>query len=299
MYEFGDHIQEIIANDARSFKMRSVTYKSVGNPKIVAGVLRQSSPSKPAEFNYPESIAIDYQTNDVYVCDKEKSRVQVFSENLQFLFQFNEGMDGPSSICIGVNRIYITHSNTDSVTVYSTDGRLMGFVGGRGYGELKFRYPTGIAVSKEQNIIYICDYWNNRIQCLNFNLSFHSYIEKVSCPSDIKLTLHSIVVLVKDDPHIRFYDYSHQLIRQFYTRGEGNQLIDSWHFFLDREFNILMTDRGADCVLIYSNTGDLIHRIFDNEERKAHFNLPEGIAVDSHCRIIVISRNVHHCIQVF
>ena len=82
------------------------------------------------------------------------------------------------------------------------------------------------------NLIYICDARNDRIQCLNLNLTFNSFISEVTLPRDIKLTSQDVVVLTGGSPCIQFYDYSHQLIRQIMTRGEGNQVINPCYFCL-------------------------------------------------------------------
>ena len=51
--------------------------------------------------------------------------------------------------------------------VYSTEGRYIQIVGREGNKELEFHCPRGVGVSTVNNIIYICDLRNNRIQCLN------------------------------------------------------------------------------------------------------------------------------------
>ena len=149
------------------------------------------------------------------------------------------------------------------------------------------------------NLIYICDCWNNRIQCLNLNLTFNSFISKVNYPRDIKITPQDIVVLTGGSPCIQLYDYSHQLIRQIVTLGEGSQVIDPWYFCLDREFNILMTDLSAGRVLIFSNRGQLLHKFGKRGEGRGDIIYPAGIAVDREDRIIVVSENPKNCIQLF
>ena len=149
------------------------------------------------------------------------------------------------------------------------------------------------------NLIYICDWWNNRIQCLNLNLTFNSFISNVNFPRDIKLTPEDIVVLTAGSPCIRFYDYSHQLIREIITQGQGNQVINPWYFCLDRELNILITDFSADIVLIFSNGGELLHKLGKRGEGRGDFISPTGIAMDREDRIIVVSQNPEHCIQIF
>ena len=272
-------------------------YKEKGNPVMVAGKHRRNTSSTPGEFCYPSSIAIDSETNNIYVCDGGNNRIQVFNESLEFLFTFNDKMITPIGICINLNRVYVTQYKANSLTVYYTEGRFIESVGRRGNKELEFYCPIGVTVSTVKNLIYICDSWNIRIQCLNLNLN--SFIPNVTLPRDIKLTPQDIVVLTEGNPCIRFYDYSHQLIREIITRGEGNQVISPMHFCLDRELNILITDFSANTVLIFSNGGQLLHKLGQFGEGRGDFISPTGIATDREGRVIVVSHNPENCIQIF
>ena len=170
-------------------------YKEKGNPVMVAGKHRDNTSLIPGEFCYPNSIAIDSETNNIYVCDGGNSRVQVFNESLEFLFTFNDKMDSPIGICINLNRVYVTQYGVNSLSVYYIGGKYIQSVGRKDKKELEFNCPRGVAVSTVNNMIHICDYWNNRIQCLNLNLTFNSFIPKVKLPRDIKLTPEDIVIL--------------------------------------------------------------------------------------------------------
>ena len=232
---------------------------------MVAGKHGNNTSSTPGEFFYPNSIAIDSETNYIYVCDGGNNRVQVFNESLELLFTFSDKMNSPIGICINLNRVYVTQYNADSLTVYSTEGKYIESVGRGSNKELEFNYPTGVAVSTVNNLIYICDYSNNRIQCLNLNLTFNSFIPKVTYPRAIKLTPEDTIIEYWDFPLsvqslFQFYNYSHQLIREIITRGEGNEVFDPRYFCLDREFNILMTDFSANSVVIFSNRGELLYQ---------------------------------------
>ena len=283
-----------------SIRIREVPdYKEKGNPVMVAGKYRKQTSSTSGEFYYPNSIAIDSETNNIYVCDGGNNRVQVFNESLEFLFTFSDKMNSPHGICINLNRAYVTQLRAHSLTVYSTEGKYIEAVGRRGNKELEFNYSRGVAVSTVTNLVYLCDYRNNRIQCLNLNLTFNSFIPKVFHPRDIKLTPEDIVVLTEGNSCIRFYDYSHQLIREIIIQGEGNQMINPLYFCLDREFNILMTDYTACSVVIFSNRGELLHKLVKSEEGRGDIISPTGIATDREGRIIVVSENPKYCIQLF
>ena len=207
-------------------------------------------------------------------------------------------MTTPAGICIYLNKVYVTQYGANSLNVYSTEGRYMQSVGGGGCKELEFSYPTGVAVSTVNSLIYICDCCNNRIQRLNLNLTFNSFIPIINSPIDIKLTPQCIVVLTSQNPCIRFYDYSHQLIKEIITR-EDNQLINPLCFCLDRYFNILLTDFSAHSVVIFSNRGELLHKFGKRGEGRGDLIFPTGIATDREDRILVVSRNPEHCIQLF
>ena len=295
--EWDGNLEGILSRTG-SIQVREVPdYKEKGNPVMVAGKHREEISTTPGEFYCPRSIAIDSETNNIYICDGGNKRVQVFNESLEFLFTFREGMKSPDGICIYLNKVYVTQFDANSLTVCSIEGRYIQSVGRKGDKELEFNCPGGVAVSILNNLIYVCDFRNSRIHCLNLNLTFNSFISKVNHPRDIKITTQDIVVLTRGSPCIQFYDYSHQLIRQIVTQGEGSQVIKPFYFCLDREFNILMTDFSS--VLLFSNRGQLLHKFGKRGERRGALISPAGIAVDKEGRIIVVSLNPKHCIQLF
>ena len=106
------------------------------------------------------------------------------------------------------------------------------------------------------------------------------------------------VAVMTEAPCIKFYDYSHLLIREINILG-CNQLIDPLFFCIDRSFNILMTDCSAARVLIFSDRGQLLHKFGKRGEGRGDLISPTGIAVDREDRIIVVSCDPKHCIQIF
>ena len=297
--EWDGNLEGILSRTGSIRVRGELDYKEKGHPVMVAGKHKKETSSTPGEFYCPNSIAIDSKTNNIYVCDGGNNRVQVFNESLGFLFTFTDKMNLPYGICINLNRVYVIQYSADTLTVYSTEGRYIESVEREGNKELQFNCPTGVAVSTVTNLMYICELRNNRIQCLNLNLTFNSFIPKVTYPKDIKLTPEDIVVLTEGNPCIQFYDYSHQLIREIIIQGEGNQVIYPRYFCLDREFNILMTDCSAGSVVIFSNKGELLHKLGKRGEGRGDFISPTGIATDREGRIIVVSQNPKYCIQLF
>ena len=175
--EWDGNLERILSSTG-SIRVRGVPdYKEKANPVMVAGKYRYERSSVPGEFSYPRSIAIDSVTNNIYICDAGNNRVQVFNESLEFLFSFCEEMNSPFGICVHLSKVYVTQFAANSLSVYSPEGRYIQSVGRDGKEELEFVCPRGVAVSTVNNLIYICDCRNNRIQCLNLNLSFPLFQE--------------------------------------------------------------------------------------------------------------------------
>ena len=274
-------------------------YNELENPVIVVGKHSYSISKFAGVFCNPRSIAIHPETNNVYVCDAVNNRVQVFTKSLQFLFDFSEKMNLPYGMCISNNSVYVTQFMSHCLNKYTAEGKFLKSVGKEGKNKLEFIKPTGVAASNVKNRIYVCDWDNSRIQCLNLNLTFNSVISDIPHPRDIKITAEEIVVLAEGKHCLRYYNYTHQLIREIIPRGEGGFVTDPWRFCLDAEQKILITDWSAHCVQIFSSKGELKHKFGREGTGRGEFSNPAGIAVDSENRIIVASLNPNFCLQIF
>ena len=276
-------------------------YKKKGIPLAVFGKHIIGGSTAPGVFAYPETIIIDATTDHFYVCDYGNDRVQVFNKSFQFLSMFSEKMCGPYGICIFQHKVYVTQTLGHYFNIYSRECKLLSSVGKKGSGGLELNSPRGITVSTEWSRIYICEYMNNRVQCLNLDLTFNCFIPDILGATAVKLTAEEIVVLCQGNPCIRIYNASHQLSRQMISKGEEdiNQMKHPYCFFLDSNLNILMTDFKRHCVSIFSSSGELIHEFGKEGEEKREFVQPRGITMDSEGRIVVISSNPNHCIQLF
>ena len=81
--------------------------------------------------------------------------------------------------------------------------------------------------------------------------------------------------------------------------GEGTLLSKPLYFCLDQQSNILMTDDTSHCVAIFSIRGELIHKFGKEGESRGELLEPSGIALNSDNKIIALSLNPAHCIQLF
>ena len=273
-------------------------YKEIGEPIAVFGNYSKIFYS-PGVFGCPGGIAINPENNFIYICDPVYNRVQVYNKSFEFVFQFSDKMGAPICICIKQNKVYVTQLSSDCLNVYSTEGKYQRSVGVKGKKKLEFDRPRGLDISTDKDRIYIADYGNARVQCLNLNLKFNSFIHNIYGARDVKLTSDEIVVLSLQNPCVSLYTYSHQLIRKMIPIGEYNLVLLPSSLILDEAANILITDFKSHCVCVFSFEGELIHKFGKEGEKRGEFINPDGIAIDSQRRIIVSSDNPNHCIQLF
>ena len=193
-------------------------YKKIEMPVVTLGKHSEFLSSSPGVFAYPKGLTIDPTSKYIYICDGGNDCVQVFNESFEFLFLFPDKMELPASICIKHNKVYVTQHDSNLLTVYSTDGKYLKSVGGKGKNHLEFDMPRGLDISTELNRIYIAEHGNRRIQCLNIDLSFHSIIDDIFRANDVKLTPEEILVMSRDHG-VSLYSYSHQLIREIIPVG--------------------------------------------------------------------------------
>ena len=288
---------DILLNGVTQEQVRD--YKKLEMPVATFGKHSKYASSSPGVFRCPTGLTIDPTTNYLYICDQGNNRVQVFNKSFEFLFQFSDKMNVPSSICISRNKVYVTQFRSNLLTVYSPDGKCLQSVGGKGKNHLEFDEPRGLDISTELNRIYIAEYGNDRIHCIHLDLSFHSFIDDIFGALDVQLTPEEIVLLSSRNICVSIYSYSHRLIREMIPHGNTCLLKSCSRFILDNCSNILITNSKSHCVCVYSNCGEFLHKFGKEGDQKGDFIEPAGITISPQGRILVASDNPNHPIQIF
>ena len=276
-----------------------IDYHAKYDPVLVACKYRHHS-AQVKHFKSPTAVAIHPLTKNIYVIDALNNRVQVFDSSCNFLFTITQNMDYPAGICFHDSRMYVTQFTGNVITVYTEEGGFVQSIGSLGDSMLQFKSPLGICYSSYNDDFYICERDNNRVQVLDHNLSFDSFIFGLFKPVDVKASGTELLVLDRQNPCFHVFNYEHQLIREIISLGdEGCQVCKPVHFCLDTLYNILLTDYTACRVIIFSKEGKEIYKFGKEGKRPGCFIEPRGIALDSEGRIIVASQNPDHCIQFF
>jgi len=122
------------------------------------------------QFQEPHGIAADADDN-IVVADNSNHRLQIFSIDGNWKKTIGKRGSGDGefvcpwsvAVCKTSGRIFVSDSN-HRVQVFGSDGKFLFKFGSEGSGNGQFKFPSGLALSNCGQYLYVCDYWNHRIQ---------------------------------------------------------------------------------------------------------------------------------------
>ena len=258
----------------------------------------------PGELWNPNGVAIDENTNLIYVAKLGSRRVSIFSETGAFINTFShEDMIGPHGIAIHRDNLYVTDTTAHAVFRFKieADMRLIAKLGSEGSGMGQFDYPHGLTVSPNGDV-FVADSRNNRIQILDDSLHFQRSIthQTMQSPSDIKLTPDEVFVLCEVSPCILVFSHAGEKIRSLVTRGGRGMQIESAHFFcLDKKQNLLISDFWNHQVRIFSKEGTHLHSIGQRGHQAGMLFCPQGIVLTKNLKLVIVSWNINYALQIY
>jgi DNA-binding beta-propeller fold protein YncE len=123
-------------------------------------------------FNFP-TFALATANNQVIINDALNYKIKRFDGDGNLEFSFGEEGNGPGTFSRpkGIamddkNHIYVVDNIFDNIQVFSEEGILLLVIGSGGQNPGQFWSPAGIDIV--DNIIYIADTYNNRVQILRY-----------------------------------------------------------------------------------------------------------------------------------
>ena len=254
--EFRCHSEKIHkAIDEIDFYELSPEYFGRENPVLTA--CHQGN--KNGELNNPKGIVLDSARNEIYVCDKGNSRIQVLSTIGKYVRQFGRNhLTHPHGICISQqDELFVTDRATQSVLKFNLTGEFFKRAGSRGNKPGQFSGITGLCC--EAGLVYICDVSVQRIQIFDSELNFIEYFGygELSYPSDIHILSDTIYILSMDNNCIYCYNRDCTLQKKIELFGQEQLMTSAWFFTIDKKGNFLITDASLIQIRIFSSKGVL------------------------------------------
>ena len=248
------------------------------------------------ELNRPYGVAL---SDDGYVIvtenngdcvtllDNEGKKVKSFggeggSSNVQFSY--------PRGVAVTPDN-FIVVSDNHRIQKISMDGDCVASVGGYGSRQLQFNEPDGIAISPITGQVYIADWGNDRIQVLNFDLTFCCSFGKEGsgngqfiAPRDIAIDSQGLVYVTDVNNHrIQKFTPNGKFVAQFGSYGScPGQLNRPLGITIDTAGTGLVYVSEADNnrVSVFTSDGVFVSSFGGEGSNINQFNVPFGLRFD-------------------
>ena len=235
------------------------------------------------EITFPQQLAIDDKTQNIFVTDYSAKRIQVFDGEGNHLYQISTP-PLPTGITLSDEYIFVTtsdklvkieKSNIQSIKSVKTENRVWG---------IDTNTNTdiyGCEVNKQSIVVFDKDLkFLKRIKLRATQVTSNTYTYSIK--------LYEDKMYVMFDGHLQIFNLEGELVKCLI---KGNEISYSDFFSIDRLGNIIVTDwRGE--IKIFSKEGDVLHTItsamLPGDQK---FDYPRGVAIDKQNRIIVAHQN--------
>lgn len=233
--------------------------------------------------------AADTGSNAVFIMD-EKSR------NVEFLGTDMVGrLSAPVSIAFDDKNItYVSDSVQKTIQGYDVNGKLVFKIGGR----LDFTHPTGIAIDKKLNRLYVVDTKAHNYKV--FDLETKDLLKIIgergksdgefNYPTNIAVDRRNgnLVVCDTQNFRIQIFDKDGNFIRSFGKVGDRpGMFARPKGVAVDSEGNIYVGDSAFNLVQIFNETGELLMWFGGAGYTAGKFRLMAGIYIDDNDKIAI------------
>jgi len=246
----------------------------------------------------PNSIAVDKDGRilvtdtayaDVFIYDiKNKKVSSVASSGTNIFFK-------PIGVASdGTGRIFVSDTRTDQVAVLDNKGRLMRYLS----PGIPFKQPTGMAVDKKLNRLYVVDTHLHNVQYFDLKtLKFlHSFGERgkeegsFNFPSNITVDSKSNIYVVDTmNARVQVFDSAGRYLYSYGRFGDSaGEFARPKGVAIDSEGHVYVVDAAFNNVQIFDNEGKILMAFSGYGNGRGQMTLPAGIAIDQDDFIYVV-----------
>ena len=169
-----DKAGNIYVTDAAGEQSRLVKFSP--DATVVKEIGRRGD--KFGEFEHPRGLAITKQS-ELFVCDRDNSRIQVFNKNLDFIRSIDlRAVDSREQPCKPndltfdqAGNMYVTDMSNNCVHCMTMSGHHLISFGSEGDGPGYLAGPEGIHYDKK-GFLYVTEYKNHRVSIFKLNGDF-------------------------------------------------------------------------------------------------------------------------------
>ncbi len=251
------------------------------------------------ESNIIKPYGVGLQNGKVYAADTGSDAVFIMDEKskeVEFLGTKARGrLASPVSIAFDSNgTVYVSDSRQKTIQGYNNKGKLIFVLGGR----LEFTHPTGIAINKKLNRLYVVDTKMHLFKAFDIETKKHLFTTgkrgkgdaEFNFPTNIAVDQRNGNVVIVDTQNFRvqIFDKDGNFIRRFGKIGDKpGMFARPKGVGIDTEGHIYVTDAAFNNIQIFDDTGQLLLYFGGAGYTPATFRLIAGIYIDENDKIVI------------
>ncbi|XP_004933397.1 RING finger protein nhl-1 [Bombyx mori] len=269
----------------------------------------------------PSGVGLSPWDSHLYVCGMDSHSVMVVERaQAKIVTRLTcDEMLCPVQIAFmkSQGEIYVTDKWKHCIHVFSKDGLYLRSIGHKGSRVGMFRSPEGIATDNANNLIYVADTGNDRVQIIQPDGKFVDQIgvynklkptgnttlwetKEVICtelntPTAVALTADRIIILDSGNRRVKVYNKNDKgKILEFGSTGQRKgQFRQPEVLAVDPMGYILVGDSGNCRVQVFKPTGQLVRVFGGFGTQPGKFGWISGIHVTKHLDIIICDTKNH------
>lgn len=241
------------------------------------------------------------------IADADVPAIHVLDGKNSFRIEGGPGrrMRVPSGVAVDAeDNIYVSDERQRVVLVYDSEGVYRRSLGIE-YGENMFEKPSGLAIDRAANRLYVLDNAANELLVLSLDGKVLKQIGgrrsegiRFDNPTQVAVGADRVVVLDASGSRIRVFSLNCDLLSEFRIRSEEQLPMSSdLGLGIDASGHIYVSNLMSD-VRVYTQDGKLVDRLEQSRSAYEAFRAPEGIWIDDSGRVFVADTK-NRRIQVF
>ena len=251
---------------------------------------------------------------EIVVTSVSGNCVSVFSPSGDMLRSFGkEGtgqgqFDRPHGVAVdGEGNILVADCYNNRVQKFTAEGKFLHTVGARGHGDLEFICVKDIAINASNDMVYVVDEDNSRIQILNSDLTFKdSFGKKGMNEGELDLpcaiacdSTGNVYVADCNNNRIQVFTPTGEFLRMFGSGGKGDGQLD-WPkgIAFDSEGKVYISDSCNHRISVFTPEGQFVSSFGSKGDKEGEFHFPRGMLIDSNGVLYVCDRE-NNRLQLF
>jgi hypothetical protein len=218
----------LLGGSSLSFGQAGPQDNWVFEPELAWG----SAGSSNGQFNFTFGLnsvftgGIAADATNLFVCDVNNHRIQVFDKSGAFLRKWGTGGSDPGQfvrpegLAVDSLHVFVSDQGNNRIQVFTKDGSFVHQWGGSGSGDGLFASPRGLAADAQR--IYVADVSNNRIQVFDKSGAFitkwgslGSVAGQFNAPQCVAVDEQYVYVLDAWNKRIQVFDLEGTFVRSW------------------------------------------------------------------------------------